>query len=343
MNGPDELDLALLDALHTNPRATFDDLGRVLGISGPTVARRWRKLATAGLAWVSSAFGPAMSLVGGLLLAECEPGAAPSVAKQLASVPQVFSVHITTGRYNVYALVLAADDMRLAHLLVDALPRTVGIRAVETASVVHLFSGVDWRLGAISAAQTKEVAKPAGPSVPRQFDDFDRQIYLALQSDGRMSYRDLAANVGTTELVARRRTQLLVRSQTLTFRTDFARAAAGWPISVVLLLRVDADVAVADVGRELAAWPEIRVCAAVLGGDAQLFVTVQVHHLSAMEGIFSRLREACPGLVVLTSRVVQRPVKSYGRLLTTDGFAAGIVPVDPWADPPSDYKLQDPS
>jgi DNA-binding Lrp family transcriptional regulator len=332
----DEVDLALLDALHVNPRARFDELGRVLDVSGPTVARRWRRLADAGKAWVSSAFGPALRLAGGLLEAECEPGTAAAVAAQLSLVPQVFSTHITTGRYNVYALVVAVDEQALAQLLVDVLPRVTGVRAVQTASLFHLFSGTYWRLGAITTAQAKEVAQPATSSSRRHYDAFDRQLYLALQEDGRLSYRDLGAKVGTSELVARRRVQLLTRSRVLTFRTDFARAEAGWPVNVVLVLGVDAKTAVAEVGRTLVAWPETRVCAAVVGGDAQLFVTVQVHQLSALDSFAARLHDAFPGVVVLSTRVVLRPVKSYGRLLDVDGYAAGMVPVDPWADTPVD-------
>jgi DNA-binding Lrp family transcriptional regulator len=328
----DELDLALLDGLHVNPRASFDELGRVLGISGPTVARRWRRLADAGKAWVSSALGPTLPLVGGLLEAECEPGTAPAVAAQLASVPQVFSAHITTGRYNVYALVVAADERVLAQLLVEVLPRVTGIRAVRTASVFQLFSGTYWRLGAITTAQAREMSPPAPPAAHRDIDDFDRQLYLALQEDGRLSYRDLAARLGTSELVTRRRMQLLIRAGALTFRADFARAEAGWPTSVVLLLRLSADAALAEAGNALVLWPETRVCAAVLGGDAHLFVTVQVHHLSAVDGFVARLHQAFRGVAVLSSRVVLRPVKSYGRLLDVNGYADGMVAVDPWAE-----------
>jgi DNA-binding Lrp family transcriptional regulator len=328
----DEVDLALLDGLHVNPRASFDELGRVLSISGPTVARRWRRLADAGKAWVSSAVGPALALMGGLFEAECDPSTAPAVAARLAQLPQVFSVHITTGRYNVYALVVAADERALAQLLIDALPSVKGIRAVQTASVFQLFSGTYWRLGALTTAQAQEVAQPVLPSARRDFDDFDRRLYLALQEDGRLTYRDLAARLNTSELAARRRMQLLIRSRALTFRTDFARAAAGWPTNVVLLLRVDADTAVGEVGRTLVVWPETRVCAAVLGGDAHLFVTVQIHHLGALDGFVARLRQAFPGVVVLSSRVVLRPVKSYGRLLDVEGYADRMIPVDPWAD-----------
>jgi len=56
-----------------------------------------------------------------------------------------------------------------------------------------------------------------------------------------MSYRDLAAKVDCSELAAHRRVQRLTRSGVMTFRTDFARAQAGWPTNVVLTLRVGAD------------------------------------------------------------------------------------------------------
>ena len=151
----DEMDLALLDGLHVNPRASFDELGRVLGISGPTVARRWRRMVDAGKAWVSSALGPDLPVVGGLLEAECEPGDASAVAAQFACVPQVFSTHITTGRSNVYALLVTADERALAQLLIDVLPRVKGIRAAQTASVYQLFSGTHWRLGSITTAQAQ--------------------------------------------------------------------------------------------------------------------------------------------------------------------------------------------
>jgi hypothetical protein len=99
------------------------------------------------------------------------------MAAQLAAVPQVFSVHITTGRYNTYALVVAADEHVMARLLIDVLPAMSGIRAVRTATVFQLFSGTYWRLGAITAAQAREVAPPATAPSLRQFDPFDRQLY----------------------------------------------------------------------------------------------------------------------------------------------------------------------
>jgi DNA-binding Lrp family transcriptional regulator len=44
----DEADVALLDALHTNPRASFEWLGAALGVTAVTAARRCRRLAEQG-------------------------------------------------------------------------------------------------------------------------------------------------------------------------------------------------------------------------------------------------------------------------------------------------------
>lgn len=327
----DELDLALLDGLHVNPRVSFDELGRVLGVSGVTAARRWRRLVGAGRAWVSSAPGPSLPLVGALIEAECNPGQTGAVARRWAALPHVASVHITTGRYNVYGLVVAADESMLARLVVDALPGVDGVAAVQTATMFRLFSGTYWRLGAISVDQASDVSVPAAGPVRHVFDDFDRQMYLALQQDGRLSYRELGAWLGCSELAARRRLQLLTRSGLVAFRTDFARAEAGWPVNVVLMLGLPADTAAAEVGRALVTWPETRVCAAILGGAAQLFLTVQVHELGAVDGVIARLRQTFPGVVVLNTRALLRPVKSFGRLLDDDGRARDAVPVNPWA------------
>lgn len=334
--GIDEVDLALLDGVHVNPRVGFDELGTVLGVSGVTVARRWRRLVEAGQAWVSSAVGSALPAIGALVEAECAPGAAQSVADRWAAMPHVFSVHITSGRYNVYALLVAADESMLSRLLLHSLPGIDGVRAVRSAVMFRLFSGTHWRLGAISARQVRDVAALHPGASRHQFDDIDRRLYLALQTDGRLTYRELAARLDCSEVLARRRLQTLVRSDLVTFRADFARAEAGWPVSVVLVLGFTANLAVDEIGHMLVGWPETRVVAAILGGAARLFVTVQVHELGALDSVIARLNETLPGVSVLSTRVVLRPVKSFGRLLDDDGRACGVVPVDPWAPIPSD-------
>ena len=330
-DGVDELDIALLDALHLNPLASFEELGTLLDVAPVTAARRWRRLVSSGRAWVSSAPGLQLPMQAALFEAECQPGAASAVASKFASIPQVFSVNITTGKDNLYALVVAADQPLLAELIVDTLPAIAGLNRVRSGLITQLFSGTRWRLGGLSPDQIRAATPESAKTVPaHEFDDFDRQLFLALQHDGRLSFRDLAATVGRPEPTVRRRLGLLTQAGMLAFRTDFARVEAGWLTAVALKLSV-AGSEVAAVGRTLVRYPESRFCVAIMGGGAaSIFVTMQLHHVSDLGPVILRLSAEHPGVTVLDSRVVLRCVKSWGRLLGLDGRAHDVVPVDLW-------------
>jgi DNA-binding Lrp family transcriptional regulator len=331
-DGVDELDIALLDALHLNPLASFEELGAVLEVSPVTAARRWRRLVSTGRAWVSSAPGLRLPMRAALFEAECQPGAAPAVAGEFASIPQVFSVNITTGKDNLYALVVAADQPLLAELIVDKLPAVAGLSRVQSALITNLFSGTRWRLGGLSPDQVRAVTPESAKINPaHEFDEFDRELFLALQRDGRLSFRDLAAVVERPEPTVRRRLGLLTQAGMLAFRADFARVEAGWLTAVALKLSVTGSAATA-VGRTLVGYPETRFCVAIIGdGAADLFVTMQLHNVSDLDPVLRRLSADHPGVAVLDTRVVLRSVKSWGRLLGLDGRAQHVVPVDLWA------------
>jgi DNA-binding Lrp family transcriptional regulator len=331
-DGVDELDIALLDALHLNPLASFEELGTLLDVAPVTAARRWRRLVSTGRAWVSSAPGPQLPLRAALFEAECQPGAASAVADEFASIPQVFSVNITTGPDNLYAFVIAAGQPMLAALVVDRLPAIAGLNRVQSALMTQLFSGTRWRLGGLSPDQVRAVTpEPAKTTPAHEFDEFDRELFLALQRDGRLSFRDLAAAVGRPEPTVRRRMGLLAHAGMLAFRTDFARVQAGWPTAVALKLSVTGS-AVAAVGRTLVRYPETRFCVEVTGGGAaNIFVTMQLHNVSDLDPVIHRLSAEHPGVAVLDTRVVLRSLKSWGRLLGLDGRARDVVPVDLWA------------
>jgi len=331
-DGVDELDVALLDALHLNPLASFEELGSVLEVAPVTAARRWRRLVSTGRAWVSSAPGPQLPLRAALFEAECQPGAAATVAAEFASIPQVFSVNITTGPDNLYAFVVAADQPLLAALVVDRLPAIAGLNRVQSALMTQLFSGTRWRLGGLSPDQVRAVTPEPAKAIPaHEFDEFDRELFLALQHDGRLSFRDLAAAVGRPEPTVRRRMGLLTHAGMLAFRTDFARVQAGWPTAVALKLSVTGS-AVAAVGRTLVRYSETRFCVELTGGGAaNIFVTMQLHTVSDLDPVIHRLSAEHPGVAVLDTRVVLRSLKSWGRLLGLDGRAQDVVPVDLWA------------
>ncbi|HEY4024930.1 MAG TPA: Lrp/AsnC family transcriptional regulator [Candidatus Dormibacteraeota bacterium] len=331
----DEVDVALLDALHVNPRASFERLGTALGITPVTAARRWRRLAASGRAWVSSVPGPRLAMTAAVCEIEACPGRAESVGRALAALPQVASVYLTDGEFGVHAMVFADDMTSLSMLLLDEIPRVPGVIRGRSHIGVEWFSGVRWRLGAISSDQQRSVTgAEAGEdrnrgSRTRVFDAPEHALYLALQHDGRASFRDLARALDTPEHQVRRRMASLVRRGMLSFRTDFARGEGGWPAELVLWLAVPCD-QLEQVGLELGGWPETRVCMSTVG-TANVLLMAQVHQLSDLGRILERLRTAFHAVRVCDQRVVLRPLKSWGRLLDPAGHATGVVPVDPWA------------
>ncbi|MEU2623110.1 Lrp/AsnC family transcriptional regulator [Streptomyces sp. NPDC007157] len=330
--GIDEDDVALIDALHVNPRASFEQLGATLDLSAVTVGRRWRKLTRSGAAWISSAPGPAMPLAGAVVDVTCAAGQVTEVARALAENPRVASVHLTSGTWDLFALIVAQDIASMSALLVDDLALTPGVHSTRVRPIMELFSGAHWRLGAIgpSAAHELSVGNPEhhGPQAVREPDAFDKALYQALQVDGRMSLRDLANRLGRSESAVKRRLDHLTRCGMLTFRTDFVRFAGGWHLYVALSLRVP-DELLYEMGRDIGRWPETRVCAAVAGA-ANLFVTAQLHDLQALEPLLRRIRTTRPGIEIDDRQTVLRSIKSWGRLLAPDGRAVDVVPVIPW-------------
>ena len=332
--GVDETDVLLLDALHANPRISFQRLGPVLGIAPVTVARRWQRLVESGRAWVSSVPGPQLALVVAVYEVRPVPGRLLDVARSLAAVPEVISVYATDGALGLHTMVLASDMPALSALLVDGLQRVPGVAEVTVHIGRQWFSGVHWRLGAIDPRQQRAVAADVDTARPRArrdraLEDSDRALFVALQRDGRARHSDLARELGMSEHHVRRRIDALVRRGMLSFRTDFARQEGGWPAEFVLWLSVPHS-ALDHVGGEIGGWPETRICMSTVG-SANLMVMAQVHQIADLSAILERIDTALPDTTVVDQRLILRAFKSWGRLLDQNGHAVEVVPVNPWA------------
>jgi DNA-binding Lrp family transcriptional regulator len=335
----DELDIMLLDALHANPRASFERLGPVLGISPVTAARRWQRLSDSGRAWVSSVPGPQLALVAGVYEVRAEPGHLIDVARELCTIPQVISVYATDGTFDLHALVLAGEMRSLSTLLLERLPFVGGIAEARAHVGLEWHSGIHWRLGAIDKRQQRAVADDADAdrrmaSRAREFEPADRDLFLALQRNGRARHRALASELGSSEHLVSRRLESLMRRGMLGFRTDFTRGAGGWPAEFMFWLSVP-NGNLGLVGGDIGSWPETRICISTVG-SANLMVMSQVHQVADVSEIAERIGRAWPDASVVDQRLVLRVFKSWGRLLDSSGRSIEVVPVDPWAQVTAD-------
>ena len=141
----DELDVALLDALHSHPRAGALELSRITGVARATVSARLQRLEDAG---VVTGYGPDIDVaaagfgVQAFVTLEIAQGAIDAVQRDLEAIPGVLEAHATTGSGDVLCRVAARSHEALQQVLVE-LNRSSAV--VRSTSVVALSQLVPWR------------------------------------------------------------------------------------------------------------------------------------------------------------------------------------------------------
>ncbi|PKW14576.1 Lrp/AsnC family transcriptional regulator [Saccharopolyspora spinosa] len=326
----DEVDLALVDALQVNPRASWIALAEVLELAPITLARRWQRLTDAGAAWITVALGNSSSK-GATVEFACAPGTAVQVAERLAELPHVITVGVTTGEYQVFALVMAPTLGAISNVLLRTLPLPKEVTKVRSHVFGSTFGGIIWRLGVMNRSQAEQVRESVGPP-PREIRPFgvaDRALFLALGRDGRRSYASLASELNISPQAVKRRLDRLRQHGDIVFRCDMARPLAGWHTMALLWLAVP-DTEVQRIGKSLGSWPETRHCAAVTS-PTNLGLIVGLRSLNHLDELLIRIAHEHPDAKVMDRKLILRTTKVHGRILDDQGRSTRVVPVDPWA------------
>lgn len=141
----DELDVALLAALRTHPRAGALELSRLTGVARATVSARLQRMEEAG---VVTGYGPDVDVaaagfgVEAFVTLEIAQGAIEEVQRDLEAIPGLLEAHATTGSGDVLCRVAASSHEGLQQILVD-LNRSPAV--VRSTSVVALSELVPFR------------------------------------------------------------------------------------------------------------------------------------------------------------------------------------------------------
>jgi hypothetical protein len=120
-----------------------------------------------------------------------------------------------------------------------------------------------------------------------------------------------------------------VREGIASFRCEVAEGVSGWPISATYFASVPAD-NLDSTARMLAAIPEVRLCAAVSGGLANLVVTVWLRSLADSQRLEALLTERFPTLVINDRATALRIPKRIGWRLDPAGRPLHPIPIDLW-------------
>jgi len=143
----DETDHAIIDLLREDGRLPYRAIARELGLTETMVRGRVRRLEESNTMRVVAvtdieAAGYEMLLAVGVQVEDRPP---VDVAKELAEIPEVFSVNVVVGTHDIEILVVAKDQEALAHLLSVQLAGIAGIRRLTPALAVDVLKNQpDW-------------------------------------------------------------------------------------------------------------------------------------------------------------------------------------------------------
>ncbi|WP_051940182.1 Lrp/AsnC family transcriptional regulator [Phaeacidiphilus oryzae] len=336
----DELDHLLVTALQTAPRADWRSIGAALDVAPTTAARRWARLTSAGLAWMSCypAQVEGQPLPSAFIEIDCRPGRIGEVAAELAGDCNVLSLEQQTGRRDLLVNAVFLDQAQLGRYLslrLGRLPGVAGARA-ELTLVLHT-NASRWRLDRLGdrrlAALARRRPRPAPTSEHRPIGSVlqrDLPLVRALGLDPRQPVARLAERTGLSPATVRRRLDALDADEAVIYRCDVARGRSGWPVSVSLWCSAPPARAARDA-EALSRFRETRMCAEVTG-RSNILLTAWLRSIEELPGFEARIGGSCPELTVDDKAVTVWPMKLGGQLLDPRGRGLGAIPLWAWSE-----------
>jgi Lrp/AsnC family leucine-responsive transcriptional regulator len=141
-------------------------------------------------------------------------------------------------------------------------------------------------------------------------DQLDEQILAALQSQGRLTMKALAEQVGlSSPAMIERVRRLEERGVIAGYRAVIQPAALGRPITAMILVKIDRRSA-EDFLARMAEESAVTECHRITG-DSSYLLKVHVADMAALEGLIDGLTAtgaSCTTSLVLSSPILYRPI-----------------------------------
>lgn len=268
----DEIDRALVHALHLDGRVSFARVGAVLGVSPQTMTRRYQRLrAEAALRVVGLQHPESTGGTRWMLRLVADPAGAQSLARALVRRPDTTWVYLASGGTEIVTLVQAGAEVSDHSLLLRDVPRRSGITQVSAHLLLRSYLGgpSTWQglADALTPSQEAALRPPfSGPpfSGPAELGEIDRRLLAALARDGRTPHTALAVAAGCSAVTAARRLAELRDRGVLFFDVEIETAPLGGVTKALLWLSVPPS-RLAEVATALAGHRELGFVAVTTG------------------------------------------------------------------------------
>jgi DNA-binding Lrp family transcriptional regulator len=323
-------DLQIIRALQIDPRVPFATMASVLGMSEPTVSRRYARMRRTGLLRVTGAVDPgALGQSQWTVRLRCRPGSGAAIAEALADRDDVSWVALSAAGAEVTCAVRSRSPQEREDLLGRKLPRAAAVLDVEASVMLRKFLGGRRRYwAALSGVLTPEQETKLGPAPtpfpepamvpgrPADLPEHDERLLAALAADGRASLAELAAAAGLTPGRASRRLQALVSDRVVHIHVELAPAALDYRARANLWLQVHPG-EIKAVGEALAGMPEVGFAAA-MSGRTNLHAVAHCRDLDELFEFTSDRVGTLPGVQGTEVSPIHQQIKQAGTLVTGD-------------------------
>lgn len=136
----DDTDLAIIQKLKEDGRATNREIAEALGLTANTVSSRIRQMeATEFLRVIAvSDFAAHGHDVLIQLAIEVDNRPAIDAAREIAQFPEVFAAHVVNGNYDIDLLLTVPDFEALKRFMLEKLSNVEGIRSIQPSIAVDV-------------------------------------------------------------------------------------------------------------------------------------------------------------------------------------------------------------
>ncbi|MGO4144437.1 Lrp/AsnC family transcriptional regulator [Paenarthrobacter sp. YAF11_1] len=317
----DERDLRLLHALQIRPRAPWAALAPIVGADAVTLARRWKVLREAGLAWVTSYQGTGTRYSGAIVEIDCAPASILRATEELAGDQEVLSIDQTAGGRDLVVTVLCRTEADLGHFLLERLCTVEGIRSTRTHRSIKLLTDAkQWRLRSLQGDEARLLERnlPQPASTGRGITaEHEKHLASLLRADGRASIAKISGVLDISPAKARNAVSTVIAEERLVLRLEVARSYTPWPVCVWYFMRVPAT-KVEVVARRLSGLEEVRLVTTT-GGMYSIIMSVWLRRVEDMTVLERQLGERLPFAEIMDRSIVLRTPKHMGHRLDPSG------------------------
>jgi Lrp/AsnC family transcriptional regulator for asnA, asnC and gidA len=165
----DEVDHRIVALLQRDGRMSNVDIARELGLAEGTVRKRLERLLASGAIQITAIADPAkLGYKTRIFIGiEADLTQLEAIAERLAAIPEIHSVNIVTGTYDVVVEVILPSSDQLLSFLLDRVATIPGVKRTETCHVLKTVKRVcDWVIPDEHLSQSQGTTSPANEVIP---------------------------------------------------------------------------------------------------------------------------------------------------------------------------------